>query len=117
MREHAHGEHTWYKRLNVSHGLESMPLDDWVKGEWQGKPNTAGGASLTHMEEVTTKYLERVFDPSVDSYGPPSMMLQQAAEKLVRQRRARERLGGPRWDAFVGRNLHHARQAANGNAG
>ena len=34
MREHAHGEHTWYKRLNVSEGLESMPLDLWEKGDW-----------------------------------------------------------------------------------
>ena len=116
MREHAHGEHTWYKRLNVSEGLESMPLDDWVKGEWQGQNDVPGGDSLTRMEDATTKYLERDFDPVIDSYAPPSTMLQQAAEKLVRQRRAREQKAGPRWDAFIGKNLHQAQQV-NGSAG
>ena len=38
----------------------------------------------------------------VDSYAPPLTMLRQAAEKLVRQRRAREEEGGVRWDTFVG---------------
>jgi hypothetical protein len=33
-------------------------------------------------------------------------MLTQAAEKLVRQRRARELEGGERWETFVGRHLH-----------
>ena len=117
MREHAHGENTWYKRLNVSHGLESMPLDAWVKGDWQGQSNTPGGASLSHMEEATKRYLHREFDPAIDSYGPPKTMLEQAAEKLVRQRRARERLGDLRWDTFVGKHLHHHKGAVNGNAG
>ena len=116
MREHAHGEHTWYKRLNVSDGLQRMPLDDWEKGEWQGLANVPGGASLTRMEEATEKYLEREYDPAIDTYAPPSTMLRQAAEKLVRQRRAREQLGGPRWEAFIGKNLHQARHA-NGSAG
>ncbi|KAK5117162.1 hypothetical protein LTR85_008930 [Meristemomyces frigidus] len=117
MREHAHGEHTWYKRLNVSHGLETTPLDDWVKGDWQGHPNTPGGASLTHMEDVTADYLKREFDDRIDSYAPPSTMLQQAAEKLVRQRRAREQKGGPRWETFIGKHLHRTATEANDNAG
>lgn len=117
MREHAHGEHTWYKRLNVSEGLQNMPLDDWVKGDYHGEPNKPGGASLTRMEEVTDTYLNRLFDQSVDSYAPPSTMLQQAAEKLVRQRRAREKEGGLRWDTFVGKRLHRASEDGNGQAG
>lgn len=116
MREHAHGEHTWYKRLNVSEGLENMPLDEWIKGDWNGQHNVAGGTSLTRMEEATMKYLDREFDPAVDSYAPPNTMLRQAAEKLVRQRRERERMGGPRWETFVGKNLHHQHGTANGNA-
>jgi ubiquinone/menaquinone biosynthesis C-methylase UbiE len=36
-------------------------------------------------------------------------MLQQAAEKLVRQRRARELEGGERWETFVGKHLHKRR--------
>ena len=116
MREHAHGEHTWYKRLNVSDGLQNMPLDEWVKGEWQGHPNTPGGATLTRMEDATNTYLEREFDPTVDTYAPPSTMLRQTAEKLVRQRRAREREGGFRWETFVGKYLHQAK-TANGSAG
>ncbi|KAK5135717.1 hypothetical protein LTR08_004703 [Meristemomyces frigidus] len=118
MREHAHGEHTWYKRLNVSHGLENMPLDDWKHGDWHGKP-TPGGVSLTHMEASTEKYLGREFDPAVDSYAPPSRMLTQAAEKLVRQRRARAREGGARWETYIGGHLHRAegqpKAQANGN--
>jgi len=102
MREHARGEHTWYKRLNVSDGLQNMPLDEWVKGDWQGQKNVLGGASLTKMEVATEKYLKRDFEPKVDSYAPPLTMLRQAAEKLVRQRRAREEEGGVRWDTFVG---------------
>ncbi|KAK4548798.1 hypothetical protein LTR36_008571 [Oleoguttula mirabilis] len=116
MREHAHGEHTWYKRLNVSHGLETMPLDDWRKGDWQNHPDIPGGASLSHMEEVTAKYLEREFNDRIDSYAPPSIMLKQAAEKLVRQRRAREQEGGERWETFIGKHLHRASAEANGNA-
>ncbi|KAI7507699.1 hypothetical protein KC347_g6682 [Hortaea werneckii] len=102
MREHARGEHTWYKRLNVSRGLENMPLDDWVGGSWHGKEDVPGGATLERMEQVTEEYLHRGFEPSVDSYAPPATMLTQAAEKLVRMRRARERMGGRRWEVFVG---------------
>ncbi|KAK4574217.1 hypothetical protein LTR86_001978 [Recurvomyces mirabilis] len=106
MREHAHGENTWYKRLNVTTGLQNMPLDDWRRGEYEDQQSVPGGASLTHMETVTEEYLERGFDPEVDSYAPPKIMLKQAAEKLVRQRRAREKMGGVRWETFVGKYLH-----------
>lgn len=116
MREHAQGEHTWYKRLNVNEGLQKMPLDDWAKGEWQGQRNVPGGASLTKMEKVTSDYLERDFDQAVDSYAPPSVMLRQAAEKLVRQRRAREQQGGSRWDVFVGKESQRDK-LTNGDAG
>ncbi|CAK4033160.1 hypothetical protein AC578_8801 [Lecanosticta acicola] len=127
MREHAHGENTWYKRLNVSEGFENMPLDEWERGPWtdpsDGKIKTIpGGASLTKMEEATEKYLNRLFDPSIDSYAPPQTMLRQAARKLVLQRRAREEQGGPRWDTFVGKYPYRSRPAAtteeqNGHAG
>lgn len=106
-REHAKGEHTWYKRLNVSKGFEDMPLDHWEEGMWTD-PTTGkeqrihGGASLTKMEEAVEEELSRPFNPEIDSYAPPSTMLKQAAQKLVLQRRAREAEGGPRWDVFVG---------------
>ena len=80
MREYARGEHTWYKRLNVSDGLQNMPLDDWRRGEWHGEAKKPGGASLMHKENVTGTYLSRNFDPTVDSYAPPRTMLVQAAE-------------------------------------
>ena len=116
-REYAHGEHHWYKRLNVSHGLEDMPLDDWRAGDWHDQRNMPGGATLTKMEEVTTEYLEREYDAVVDSYAPPSTMLRQTAEKLVRQRRARQKHGGLRWTTFVGKDLHQSPKAVNGQAG
>ena len=94
-----------------------MPLDDWNKGDYNGESNKPGGASLLRMEEVTEAYLNRNFDPNVDSYAPPMTMLKQAAEKLVRQRRARELEGGVRWETFAGKYLHKVSEHTNGNAG
>jgi hypothetical protein len=107
-REHAKGEHTWYKRLNVCKGFENMPLDHWEKGTWKdpvtGEEKVVnGGASLTRMEKATEEELSRGFDHEIDSYAPPRTMLVQAAQKLVLQRRARESEGGLRWDVFVGK--------------
>ena len=113
MRDHAQGEHTWYKRLNVSHGLEGLALDAWQRGPWTD-PTTgvehvvSGGTTLTNMEAATNEYLSRDFDESIDSYAPPNVMLRQAAQKLVIQRRAREAQGGIRWDAFMGKHLRRS---------
>ncbi|KAK8211633.1 acyl transferase/acyl hydrolase/lysophospholipase [Phyllosticta paracitricarpa] len=81
-----------------------------------GPPNTPGhivpgGATLTRMEAATREYLERPYDHKFDTYAPPMRKVEQAAEKLVRQRRARERSARGeadptrRWDTFVGRWL------------
>ncbi|KAK7510026.1 acyl transferase/acyl hydrolase/lysophospholipase [Phyllosticta citriasiana] len=127
----AKGENTWYKRLNVDTGLEKMKLDNWERGFWagpeafakpepqrprSGPPNTPGhivpgGATLTRMEAATREYLARPYDHKFDTYAPPMRKVEQAAEKLVRQRRARERSARGeadptrRWDTFVGRWL------------
>ncbi|KAF2859516.1 FabD/lysophospholipase-like protein [Piedraia hortae CBS 480.64] len=100
MRTKAEGEHTWYKRLNVDRGLEHMGLDEWKKGVYCSR-KIPGGETLSRMEEATRRYLEREFDPDMDTYAPPRVMLKQAAEKIVRQRRGRERLGGERWRVFL----------------
>ena len=112
----ARGEHTWYKRLNVSSGLESMPLDEWRKGSWLD-PNTGitrsipGGETLSKMEQAVAAYLSRPLDHHYDTYAPPRVMLMQIAEKLVRQRHARQALvekgvGGEamkrRWNCYNG---------------
>ncbi|KAF2455264.1 acyl transferase/acyl hydrolase/lysophospholipase [Lineolata rhizophorae] len=113
MLQLARGEHRWYKRLNVSTGLEKLKLDNWEKGRWQD-PATGveevvpGGKTLKHMEEVTRHYLAREIDREYDTYAPPKIKLDQAAEKLVRHRRARERtadMDRRRWDTFMGRYL------------
>ncbi|KAK0365233.1 hypothetical protein LTR91_012604 [Friedmanniomyces endolithicus] len=101
MREAAHGENSWYKRIDVA-GIERMQPDEWIKGSYNDLKNFPGGATLTAIEEATDKDLRRPFDKMLDSYAAPGLMLRQTAEKLVRQRRARERLGGPRWTTFVG---------------
>ncbi|KAK5144346.1 hypothetical protein LTR32_003721 [Rachicladosporium monterosium] len=101
MREAAHGENSWYKRIDVA-GIERMQPDEWIKGSYNDLKNFPGGATLTAIEEATDKDLHRPFDKMLDSYAAPGLMLRQTAEKLVRQRRARERLGGPRWTTFVG---------------
>lgn len=111
LRGYTGGEHTWYKRLNVSSGLENMPLDHWVKGPHKASSVggdeakvVPGGATLTKMEVETEKYLAREFDQELDDYAAPKVMLSQVAEKLVRQRRARAREGGVRWKTFIARN-------------
>lgn len=124
MRVHAEGENTYYKRLNVTKGLERMPLDHWIRGPWKPpgdekaeKMVVPGGASLNIMEEKTKTYLERDFDPEFDSYNRPAVMLKQTAEKLVRQRRARAREGGLRWETFIGKHIERAGKQQNGGAG
>jgi hypothetical protein len=67
-------------------------------------PIIPGGATLSDMKLATDKYLHREYDAVVDSYAPPQVMLRQAARKLVLQRRARQKLGGPRWEVFVGQS-------------
>ncbi|KAF2227954.1 acyl transferase/acyl hydrolase/lysophospholipase [Elsinoe ampelina] len=104
MVRYARGENTWYKRLNVSEGLENMPLDDWTKGKYEGKV-VPGGASLSRMHEATDRYLSRDVDDQIEKFVAPKDMIEQLAEKLVRVRRARERLGGERWETFIGRGL------------
>ncbi|KAL9053862.1 MAG: hypothetical protein Q9162_004509 [Coniocarpon cinnabarinum] len=116
MLRTARGEHTWYKRLNVSTGLEAMPLDEWRKGAWTD-PSTgitsdmSGGETLSKMEDAVFGYLTREIDHKYDTYAPPKIMLTQVAEKLVRQRLARrsqvERgIGGEktkqRWQCYSG---------------
>ncbi|KAK6435169.1 hypothetical protein LTR95_008643 [Oleoguttula sp. CCFEE 5521] len=105
IREYARGEHTWYKRLDVDDGLQDVEFDEWKKGEWHGQTKVPGGTTLTSIENAVEAYLKRGFDPSIDSYAPPEYMIRQTAEKLVRQRRARERQGGVRWETFVGKDL------------
>lgn len=114
MLRTARGENKWYKRLNVSQGLQTMKLDNWEKGRWRdpitGLDSTVpGGATLTAMEEAVNAYLTRDFDHGQgDTYAAPKVMLNQAAEKLVRQRRARERtknLNDERWQTFTGERL------------
>jgi len=102
----AKGDNTWYKRLNVSAGLENMPLDDWVRGVYQGSDQPVpGGKSLGRMEDATRAYLDRERDARFEGYAAPRQLLQETARKLVLQRRARMRIGGKRWDTYLGRGL------------
>lgn len=100
----AEGENTWYKRLNVSSGMDNMPLDSWEKGEYHGEV-VAGGASLRRMEDATIAYLSRDVDRQFESFVSPRMMIEHTAEKLVRVRRARRAMGGERWRFFIGEGL------------
>lgn len=119
----ARGEHTWYKRLNVSEGLEALPLDAWVAGPWSvagslddgpgaaaaaavDEPVVPGGRTLRAMEDATRRYLARPKDVRFDTYAAPGVVVRQVAEKLVRQRRAREAgtaEDGGRWYTYCGR--------------
>jgi hypothetical protein len=119
MVREAKGEWNWYKRLNVSTGLQNMKLDNWEKSteirtvvengkEKKKKVVVPGGKTLKRMEEATDAYLTREKDDKLKEYAAPKMMLIQAAEKMVRHRRARERaaqLDPQRWDSFMGKRL------------
>ena len=111
MRAIAKGEHRWYKRLNVTSGLENMKLDNWEKGPWTDpKTNQTrevpGGKTLTTIEAKTKAYLEREAEPR--EYAPPRVMLEQIAERLVRARRMREahkHTDLKRWQTHMGQWL------------
>jgi hypothetical protein len=118
MRTIARGGHTWYKRFEVTHGLEKIGADQWkrrnrslVLGE-EVIPY-AGGKTLSTIRTATEVYLNRQdADKSASEYAAPRQMLKQTAEKLVRMRRAREleamTQGGTKreqWEAFMGKSL------------
>jgi predicted acylesterase/phospholipase RssA len=108
MLREAQGMHSWYKRLNVDKGLDNMGLDSWEKGD----DGTPGGKTLRRIEEVTNAYLKRGRDSDLKEYAAPRDMVDQAAQKLVRMRRERERLSREgtefdrrRWEHFTGLHL------------
>lgn len=114
MRTIAKGEHRWYKRVNVSKGLEDMKLDNWETGVWENpetgvKKEVSGGKSLSRMERATFAYLDRdEVDKVLLEYAPPKIVLQQVAERLVRHRRAREATKHEdvkRWETHMGQYL------------
>jgi hypothetical protein len=127
MRTIAKGEHHWYKRLNVTTGLENMKLDNWEKGP-RYNPKTRkmetvpGGKTLSWMEKVTDDYLTREkLEVKGDAkgkrdfkgkgeYAAPKTMLAQTAEKLVRHRRARERMGRGDFEVEVETRSEEERQ-------
>ena len=105
MLRTAQGMHSWYKRLNVDVGLGSMDLGNWEKSE----DGTPGGKTLATIAEVTDVYLKRGKESKLSEYVSPKEMVAQAAEKLVRHRRAREYLGQngsefdkARWKSYTG---------------
>lgn len=56
------------------------------------------------MEDATNTYLNR--EKGLHEYASPRLMLVQAAEKMVRQRRAREASGDrERWEHYLGMRL------------
>jgi hypothetical protein len=121
MARLAHGQATWYKRLNVGPGLEGMRLDSWESGEevdpvTRARRAVPGGKTLRRLEEATRAYLEREkADASLMEYAPPGEMLKQVAEKMVRHRRARERTAAVdpvRWETFCGKRLARRRKPA-----
>jgi hypothetical protein len=118
MRTIGRGGHTWYKRLDVTTGLEKMPIDQWESGHWL--PDGSGGVSVKHrggmtmnkIQIATEAYLSRNAIGSNAEYAPPRVMLQQTAEKLVRIRRAREYEAmtesgekRERWEVYMGKYL------------
>ena len=120
MRTIAKGEHRWYKRFEVTDGLEKLSPDQWELGIFSllndrklaARP---GGRTLSKIRTATNVYLNRQeIDKSLrlGEYAAPHQKLKQTAEKLVRMRRAREleamTQGGEKrehWEAFMGKHL------------
>jgi len=120
MRTIARGDHRWYKRFEVTHGLDKIEPDQWERGIRYSASEKApvphpGGQTLGRIRIATNIYLDRQeVDKSsrLGEYAAPSKKLKQTAEKLVRMRRAREleamTQGGEkreRWEAFMGKHL------------
>jgi len=60
------------------------------------------------MEDATSAYLSREKNTNLKEYAPPKAMLVQAAEKMVRHRRAREKASKndpQRWEHYMGKRL------------
>jgi hypothetical protein len=122
MRTIARGGHTWYKRFEVTHGLEKIRADQWERGMFSsvGEDEAVhlGGRTLNIIRTATEGYLKRrEADKSAYEYAAPDRMLKQTAEKLVRMRRAREleamTQGGEKrkqWEAFMGKHLPGERE-------
>lgn len=117
MRTIAHGTHRWYKRFEVSDGLEKVALDQWESGAFwpvnvPSEIRMGGGKTLRAIHTATEVYLNREADKTLGEYAAPSQMLKHTAEKLVRMRRAREleamTQGGEKrkqWEVFMGKHL------------
>jgi hypothetical protein len=123
MRVVARGGHTWYKRFEVTHGLEKIKTDEWERGTLLPVHDSLlkgrlGGKTLNKILVATEAYLNRR-EPDLGAYeyASPGVMLQHTAEKLVRMRRAREleamTQGGKKreqWEAFMGKHLPGERE-------
>ncbi|KAF7672578.1 hypothetical protein GT037_009609 [Alternaria burnsii] len=110
MRTIAKGGHTWYKRFDVTHGLETIRIDQGEGRSLWKTLNTAYAATQAYLNR-------RERDVGASEYDTPGRMLQQTAEKLVRMRRAREleamTEGGKKreqWEAFMGKHLPGERE-------
>ena len=104
MRAVAIGEYTWYKRLNPT-GMETMALD-----EWEDTKGDKGRKTIDRMEDAVSEYIGHKCTSENDDYDYPEYKLIQAAEKLVRQCRAKEShaefasiRSKRKWDTFIGR--------------
>jgi hypothetical protein len=123
MRVIAGGGHTWYKRFEVTHGLEKIGAGQRKRGNLSLVPGEdatlyPGGETLSTIRTATEVYLNRQeADRSASEYAAPRQMLKQTAEKLVRMRRAREldamtQVGEKQeqWEAFMGKSLTGERE-------
>ncbi|KAF2141461.1 uncharacterized protein K452DRAFT_359205 [Aplosporella prunicola CBS 121167] len=116
LSELADGTHTWFKRFSVDKGMERIKIDEWENGsltdiETGEQKEIPGGKTLQKIQDAVQTYLTREYDPAIDDYAAPKVMLNQLAEYLVRKRRAREQLSTTsdelkeRYDRFMGKYL------------
>lgn len=122
MRAIARGGDRWYRRFEVTEGLERIEMDQWELGLVARIGNfppiaSHGGKTLNTIRTATELYLLRDADKKLNEYAAPSLMLGNTAEKLVRIRRAREfeamTEGGEKreqWESFMGKHLPGERE-------
>ncbi|KAF2745973.1 FabD/lysophospholipase-like protein [Sporormia fimetaria CBS 119925] len=113
-----------FGRLNVSTGLTKMRLDTWESGFLEANETDRppikyrGGKTLNKIRIATEAYLDQEeVDKISYQHVPTKELLKQAAEKLVRLRRAREfeaiTEGGEKrecWEVYMGRDLPGERE-------
>jgi hypothetical protein len=82
-------------------------------------PRTRSDVDTNHESAFGASKFRAIYDETINSVNDNELfkeVLRRAAKDLVRRRRARQAMGGPRWDVFVGNTVKGDHGAGNGRS-